>query len=44
MRKTPGASKAHAMSGYCKHLRKYAKRLANKAARREAKNTTKVVP
>jgi hypothetical protein len=34
MRKTPGASKAHGSCGYCKHLRKFGKRLANKAGRK----------
>lgn len=38
MKKTPGATKAHASCGYCKHLRKFGKRLANKAARRHAKD------
>jgi len=33
MRKTEGATKAHAHSGYWKHLGKFAKRLANKAFR-----------
>lgn len=37
MKKTPGATKAHASCGYCKHLRPFGKRLANKAARRAAK-------
>jgi len=37
MRKTPGASKAGAAMGYWRHLRKYGKRLANKASRRAAK-------
>ena len=34
MRKTDGATKAHALCGYWKHLRKYGKRLANKASRK----------
>lgn len=34
MRKTDGATKAHARFGYWKHLRKYGKRLANKAGRK----------
>lgn len=34
MRKTPGATKAHGACGYCKHLRRYGKRLANKATRK----------
>lgn len=34
MRKTPGASKAHGSCGYWKHLRKFGKRLANKAGRK----------
>ncbi len=37
MRKTPGATKALAAVGYCKHLRRFGKRLANKAARKNAK-------
>lgn len=37
MRKTPGATKAHAAHGYCKHLRKSGKRLANKATRKANK-------
>jgi hypothetical protein len=37
MKKTPGASKARGACGYCKHLRKFGKRLANKASRRQAK-------
>jgi hypothetical protein len=37
MRKTPGASKAGAAAGYCKHLRRFAKRLANKASRKYGK-------
>lgn len=37
MRKTVGAAKAHASCGYCKHLRKFGKRLANKASRRAGK-------
>ena len=37
MRKTAHATKAHAFAGYCKHLRKFAKRLANKAVRKAAK-------
>lgn len=37
MRKTEGARKAQVCSGYCKHLRKWGKRLANKASRRHAK-------
>ena len=37
MRATPGASKAKAAAGYCKHLRPFAKRLANKANRKHAK-------
>lgn len=38
MRKTEHATKAHAFAGYCKHLRKYAKALANHAFRKGAKN------
>lgn len=38
MRKTPGATKAHATAGYCKHLRKFGKRLANKASRKAGNN------
>jgi len=34
MRKTQGASKAHGSCGYWKHLRKFGKRLANKAGRK----------
>ena len=34
MKKTAGATKAHGSCGYCKHLRKFGKRLANKAARK----------
>jgi hypothetical protein len=37
MKKTPGATKAHRQLGYHKHLRKFGKRLANKASRRHAK-------
>jgi hypothetical protein len=37
MRKTPGASKAHASCGYWKHLRKFGKRLANKASRKASR-------
>jgi hypothetical protein len=37
MKKTPGATKATAMFGYCKHLRPYGKRLANRAVRRNSK-------
>ena len=37
MRKTEGASKAGASVGYHKHLRKYGKRLANKATRKAGK-------
>ncbi len=37
MRKTEGASKARGAFGYCKHLRKFGKRLANKASRRFGK-------
>lgn len=37
MRKTEGATKASARVGYCKHLRKWGKRLANKASRKAAK-------
>lgn len=37
MKKTPAATKAHAACGYCKHLRAFGKRLANKAARKAAK-------
>lgn len=37
MRKTPGASKANGLCGYWKHLRKYGKRLANKAFRKNGK-------
>ncbi len=37
MRKTEGATKARASCGYCKHLRKTGKRLANKATRKAAK-------
>jgi hypothetical protein len=38
MKKTEGATKAHGSCGYCKHLRKFGKRLANKATRRAGKN------
>jgi hypothetical protein len=37
MKKTPGATKAIGMYGYCKHLRPYGKRLANRAVRRNTK-------
>lgn len=37
MKKTPGATKAHGAVGFCKHLRKFGKRLANKASRKAAK-------
>ena len=37
MKKTVGASKARGSCGYCKHLRKFGKRLANKATRRVGK-------
>ena len=37
MRKTEGATKAHGLVGYHKHLKPYGKRLANKATRRNAK-------
>lgn len=37
MRKTEGATKAHGACGYWKHLRKFGKRLANKAERKHAK-------
>jgi hypothetical protein len=37
MRKTEGATKAHAAHGYCQHLRKSGKRLANKATRKAGK-------
>lgn len=37
MRKTFGATKAHASCGYWKHLRKFGKRLANKASRRASR-------
>jgi len=37
MRKTPGATKAHGACGYWKHLRKWGKRLANKATRKANK-------
>lgn len=33
-KKIPTSAKARAANGYCKHLRKYGKRLANKATRR----------
>ena len=36
MKKTPNAGKASNAS-YCKHLRKYGKRLANKATRKAGK-------
>lgn len=39
MRKTEGATKAHAAVGYHKHLRPFGKRLANKAARKNAKTS-----
>lgn len=42
MRKTEGATKAHASVGYHKHLRPWGKRLANKASRRNAKKSLKV--
>lgn len=41
MRKTEDAKKAHAAFGYCKHLRPYGKRLANKAVRRAVKSNIK---
>lgn len=41
MRKTEGATKAHASVGYHKHLRKFGKRLANKASRKHAKTIAK---
>lgn len=41
MRKTEGATKAHASVGYWKHLRSFGKRLANKATRRTAKRILK---
>ncbi len=41
MRKTEDAKKTHAAFGYCKHLRPYGKRLANKAVRRAVKNNIK---
>jgi hypothetical protein len=37
MRKTPGATKAHAFAGFCKHLRRFGKRLANHATRKAGK-------
>jgi len=37
MRKTEGATKAHAAVGHHKHLRPFGKRLANKATRNHAK-------
>jgi len=37
MKKTESATKAHASVGYCKHLRPFGKRLANKATRRNGK-------
>ena len=42
MRKTEGATKAHASVGYHKHLRPFGKRLANKASRRTVKKSLKV--
>lgn len=41
MRKTEEAKKASAAFGYCKHLRPYGKRLANKAVRRITKSNIK---
>lgn len=41
MRKTEGATKAHGYCGYCKHLRKYGKRLANKASRKAGRQEDK---
>jgi hypothetical protein len=38
MKKTFGATQAHGYCGFCKHLRKYGKRLANKATRKFVKN------
>lgn len=43
MRPTPGASKA-AASGWCKHLRPFSKRLANKAERKNAKREVVALP
>lgn len=37
MKKTEGATKAHGKMGYWKHLRKFGKRLVNKATRRNGK-------
>jgi hypothetical protein len=42
MRKTEGATKAHASVGYHKHLRPFGKRLANKATRKNGKRSTSV--
>ena len=42
MKKTPGASKATSAVGWCKHLRKWGKRLANKASRRLSKGANKM--
>lgn len=39
MRKTEGATKAHGAVGWNKHLRPFGKRLANKAARKNARLT-----
>ena len=41
MRKTEAATKAHNSGGYWKHLRKFLKRVANKATRKWAKLTCK---
>lgn len=37
MRKTDGATKAQAAVGYCKHLRPFGKKMANKASRKHGK-------
>jgi len=39
MKKTEGATEAHARVGWGKHLRRDGKRLANKASRKQAKLT-----
>lgn len=39
MKKAPTSKKAHSAYGYCKHLRKHGKRMANKASRRLARCT-----
>jgi hypothetical protein len=43
MKKTDAATKAHGSMGYWKHLRKFGKRLANKATRRNGKKVANAV-